>query len=93
MHKSANDLGVIQAVLERLVKYQLPRALRIKDRVDRGARLTDAEIGFLKEMLESASQERTLVARHPEYQALAARVAGLYDEITRRALENEERAP
>ncbi|TBR36223.1 MULTISPECIES: hypothetical protein [Dyella] len=92
MHKSEGDLGVIQAVLDRLVKFRLPRALAIKDRVDRGERLTDTDIRFLKDMLEDASHQRTLIAKHPEYQALAARVAGLYDEITRKALENESKA-
>jgi hypothetical protein len=41
-------------------------------------------------VLEDANSVQALVERHPEYQALATRVIGLYDEITRKAVENEQ---
>ena len=69
--QSDSDAGTIQAVLERLEKFRLPRALAIEVRVDAGELLNDSDIQFL-------------------YQALAAKLVGLYDEITRKALENEQ---
>lgn len=89
MDKDNSDLGVIQVLMDRLVKFQLPKALRLKSRVDKGGRLTDEDIAFLHRLLDDVPQERTLIARHPEYRELAGRMASLYDDITRKALENE----
>ena len=41
---------------------------------------------------EEGREAAPLLARHPEYQALASRLVSLYDEITRKALENEKGA-
>lgn len=91
MPDSTYDAGTIQALLERLEKFRLPRALAIKAQVDAGERLGDNELQFLKGVLEDASAAHPLVARHPEYQKLVAQMISLYDEITRKALENEQR--
>jgi hypothetical protein len=91
MPDSTNDAGTIQALLERLEKFRLPRALAIKAQVDAGETLGDNEIQFLKNVLEDASAVPPLIAKHPEYQALVAKLIGLYNEITRKALENEKR--
>ena len=88
--QSDSDAGTIQAVLERLEKFRLPRALAIKVRVDAGELLNDSDIQFLKQALEDAHGGQAIAGRHPEYQALAAKLVGLYDEITREALENEQ---
>jgi hypothetical protein len=88
-----SDAGTIQALLERLQKIRLPRALAIKTRVDAGGRLSDCDMQFLKLVLEDATNAQGLAARNPEYQALAARMVGLYNEITRRGLENEQANP
>jgi hypothetical protein len=85
-----NDEGTIQAMLERLEKFRLPRAVAIKARVDAGESLSDNDIQFLKQVLEDAHGGQAIAARHPEYHALVVRVVGLYDEITRKALENEQ---
>ena len=93
MDKSDRDAGTIQALLERLEKFRLPRAQAIKARVDAGEALSDNDMQFLKSVFEDASSAQGIAARHPEYQALAAKMIGLYDEITRKALENEQNKP
>ena len=93
MEKSDNDAGTIQAVLERLQKFRLPRALSIKARVDAGETLDHSDMEFLKRVFEDAASAQAMAARHPEYQALVVRLTGLYDEITRKAVENEQKQP
>ncbi len=87
------DAGTIQALMERLQKFRLPRALAIKARVDNGEKLNDSDMQFLKGVLEDASSTHALAARNKDYQALAVQMVGLYDEITRKALENEQAKP
>jgi hypothetical protein len=84
------DAGTMQALMERLEKFRLPRAMALKARVDKGESLSDNDVQFLKQVFEDAQGAQQVVARHPEYQALAVQIVGLYDEITRKALENEK---
>ena len=90
MSKETDDAGTIQAVLERLEKFRLPRAMAIKARVDQGERLSDNDMQFLKRVLQDAQGAQAVAERNPQYQTLVVRVIGLYDEITRKALENEQ---
>lgn len=91
--KSDSDAGTIQAMLERMQKFRLPRALAIKARVDAGEQLGDNDMQFLKTVLDDTSSAQSLAARNPEYQQLVARMVGLYNEITRKGLENEQNKP
>ena len=92
MSESSEDLGLITVLLERLETQRLPRALALKNKVDRGELLDDFDLGFLEEVFADTSSVRPLVARHPEYQGLVARMMNLYKEITDKALENEKAA-
>jgi len=85
------ELGTMQVLLERLNAEILPRALGLKAKVDRGERLDDQELLSLEALLEDATRNTSLAKDHPELHLLCGRIASLYSEITRKALENQEK--
>lgn len=91
MTEDIDDTGAMQALLDRLLNFRLPRAMALKKRVDAGERLTDADIAFLKSALEDAQDGQKFVARNAEFHDLGIRIVLLYDEIVRKATENETR--
>lgn len=91
MTEDIDDIGTMQALLERLLHFRLPRAMDLKQRVDAGERLTDADIAFLKSALEDAQDGQKFVARNAEFHDLGIRIVQLYDDIVRKATENEKR--
>ena len=91
MKKADQELGTIQALLDRLNNFRLPRALELKKRVDAGGKRDDHDIAFLERVFEDSSQAQKLVARHPEFKSLTDRLIGLYSHITTKALENEQK--
>ncbi len=91
MTESSQDLGVVTVLLERLEQQRLPRALALKERVDRGEVLDEFDIAFLEQVFADVNSSRALVERHPEYHELVGRMASLYKAITDKALENEQK--
>jgi len=92
MTESSKTSGVAQVLVQRLEQQRLPRALELKDRVDRGERLGTSDIEFLEQVFRDTTHIKPLVDAHPEWQDLAGRMLHLYKEITDRALENETAA-
>lgn len=92
MKDASKDTATIQVLLKRLNEERLPQALKLKDRVDRGERLTDFDMQFLAQVFEDAGTARKLADKHAEFQDLVARLTSLYSEITRKALENEQKS-
>lgn len=90
MDQSSKDSGIILALAERFQKERLPRALTLKEKVDKGELLNDFDIAFLEQVLEDANQIKPLIDQNPAWQEIAARALHLYREITEKALENEK---
>ena len=82
--------GVVAALIERFEQWRLPRALDIKAKVDRGESLDETDIAFLEQVLHDANAIKPYVDRRPAYQELYARAVGLYGDITKKALANEQ---
>lgn len=93
MSEKSLDDGVIVAVLDRFEKFRLPRTLEIKAKVDGGGRLDSTDIDYLQEVMADAEGIKRYVDRRPDMQGLYTRVVSLYQEITKQALENEQRNP
>ncbi len=92
MSNDIGDTGMIEALLQRLNDFRLPRLLELKERVERGETLTEYDLEFLQGALEDAHSALPLVDRHRELQPLAAKMTALYHEITAKALENEAKS-
>jgi hypothetical protein len=90
MKEASHDIGILSVLMQRLEKERLPRALDLKEKVDRGERLNEWDTEYLERIITDAQDALDLIDRHPEYQALYVRVADLYEEITHKALENEQ---
>ena len=88
MTESEKDAGIMEVLLERFEKQRLPRALALKEKVDKGESLDEWDTTYLEEVLEDAHQVKTLIDKHPEYQDLYTRAVHLYKEITEKALQN-----
>ena len=84
------DEGTIAALMLRFREYRLPRAKRLLKRVNEGQVLRDGDIRFLKRVHSDGLQVQPVIMRHPEYHVLVKRTLGLYTEIIRKGLENEE---
>lgn len=90
-HEQRRTRGTAYVLLMRLNNERLPRALEIKSIVDRGERLSEFDKDYLKRVLSEAGNVRRAANQLPEYRELVAKVNRLYDEITRKALENEQK--
>jgi hypothetical protein len=86
------ELGTIQVLLSRFTNDRLPYALQLKGQVDRGERLSDYELRFVKKMLEESQYAARLAARNMKYEELVGRATGLLSDIVEKALENERLA-
>ncbi len=89
MKERSDEAGVIAVLLKHFEAHRIPRALDIKERVDKGEPLNDWDISFIRDVLDEANRVEPLVNRHAEMQSLYAYAVRLYHEITATALLNE----
>jgi len=92
MSSDTEETGIIQALLQRLNDFRLPRLLELKERVERGETLSEYDLDFLQQALEDAHGGKPLIDHHPEVQPLVSKLVALYQEITSKALENETKS-
>lgn len=91
MTNSTEDTGIIEALLQRLNDFRLPRLLELKGRVNAGETLTDYDLEFLERALDDANAAVPYTDRHPELQPLAVKMTALYNEIIANSLDNEKK--
>jgi len=87
---SKETTGILYTLEKRLVEFRLPRALAMKEKVDRGEVLDDRDLEHLEQLLADVGQIPAEVKKDPKFQDLAGRMMQLYKEITTKALENEK---
>jgi DNA-binding XRE family transcriptional regulator len=91
LSKEDAEEGTIAVLLKRAVEKRIPNVLAVRDRLEKGGTLSNLEITHLEEILANSQKMQEMVERHPEFQELAAKMINLYAEITRMAVENEEK--
>jgi hypothetical protein len=90
MTNQQRNAGVEQALLAKLEHQVLPRTMGIKRRVDAGEKLLDRDMAFLDNVLKGLHHDQPKVEHNPQWNTLYTRLIDLYNQITRKALENEQ---
>jgi hypothetical protein len=92
MAKVSKETGVFAALARRMTDERLPKALALKERVERGERLNELDLAFLEQVVQDARKIQPMIHSNPRAQEIAGRMLQLYNEITQKALENEQAA-
>jgi hypothetical protein len=87
----SRDSGTILALLDRLNNHRLPRAIKLKEKVDRGNALAISDKAFLRRVMQESTNLKPLLDRNPEYREIVAKMAMLYSDITNQGLANERK--
>ena len=90
MAQVSKEIGVIAVLAKRMVEERLPKALALKERVDRGEVLNGLDMDFLEQVVTDANTLRPMMKDNPRVLEVAGRMLQLYKEITTKALENEQ---
>lgn len=83
------DIGKTIVLLNRLSTQRLPRLFGIKAKVDRGERIADIDLRYLRQILDTTFVRQVDWAGHPDLHGIIGGVIHLYREITSKALANE----
>ena len=90
MAQASKELGVMAVLAKRMVEERLPKALALKERVDRGETLNGLDLNFLEQDVTDANAVIPMMKDDPRVAQIGARMLQLYKEITTKALENEQ---
>ena len=90
-NEDLDETGVSQVMIEGFVKYRMRYLLQMHAEVENGQSLGDGEIELLGRIIKRAHNFNHLIHEYPEYKELVAKVISLVDEITDKALVNEQR--
>jgi hypothetical protein len=88
----SKERGVVAVLAKRMTEERLPKALALKERIDRGGVLSEFDLTFLEQVLEDAKKIKPIMHKDPKVLEVAGRMIELYAEITTKALENEKKA-
>ncbi len=93
MENNEKDKAVLAAIIKRFDEQRLPRLLEIKKNVNQGLTLSNHEINFLEEVFKDARENESYLKKADnDLKELVGKVMGLYQEITKKALENEQKS-
>ena len=81
--------GISGVLLERFERGRLPRVLKIKQYVDQGLALDDADLEILRRIVQDVQENRVLVTLLPDCRDLFTRAIHVSHDITTKALDNE----
>jgi hypothetical protein len=90
MAEVSKDMGVIAVLAKRMVEERLPKALALKERVDRGEVLNELDLNFLEQVVTDSNKLSQSIKDDPRVREVGGRMMQLYKEITAKALENEQ---
>jgi hypothetical protein len=90
MSEVSKDLGVLAVLAKRMTEERLPKALELKERIDKGGVLNDLDLNFLEQIVKEAGELKPIIERNPTAREVGARMLQLYREITEKALANEK---
>jgi hypothetical protein len=82
--------GVIAVLAKRMVEERLPKALALKERIDRGDVLNELDLQFLEQVVSDTNAAKPLMRSDLRVLEVAGRMLELYKEITVKALANEQ---
>ena len=90
MAEVSKEAGTIAVLAKRMVEERLPKALDLKERIDKGGLLNDLDLAFLEQVVKDAAAIKPLIDKDQRMKEVAASMLGLYKAISEKALENEK---
>jgi len=90
MSEVTKEAGTLAVLAKRMVEERLPKALALKERVDKGGLLDDLDLNFLEQVVKDGQAIKPLLKNDKRMQDVAASMLRLYKEISDKALENEK---
>ena len=86
-----NEFGVLKDLLDRLARQRLPRARKLKAKVEKGRCLSAYDTEYINKAREESKRAKRLTAQYPHYEGVVEAMTALYDDILRKGLANEQR--